>query len=346
MAFITFLKCTIFNRRGSFGLRAICGAAGVLLLLTYCISGVTTIPPGEIAVVYRWGRVSADSQAGPIRPPGILLALPWPIDRVCRLPAKKELSVPMTSLIGGPLESEVAGQTDSQHFQPYLLTGDQSLINISCSAKYVITSPLKYLTCSSNTDDLIQRLLVDQVQSVLRRATVSDILQRKLRDGEQSDESLAEAVRRQLVREVSLLECGIEVTRIEIDRAEPPAEIRDAFDAVQTAQIDQATTSDRMIAKANELVADAESISRQTVAEALGRVETIASNAHREVVDFQAVVHLADAVPTVAAQDQLRREVLQSIVQQPVKTYVVPRNFPGRELRISLPAQGSEDAVP
>ena len=55
----------------------LCAAVVVLLALSYALTGVTQVQPGERAVVRRLGRV-LEEQPGP----GLWFGLPWGIDVV------------------------------------------------------------------------------------------------------------------------------------------------------------------------------------------------------------------------------------------------------------------------
>src|SRR5437764_7460433 len=90
----------------------------VLLLAVYALTGVTQVRPGERAVVRRFGRVLPDKPK-----PGLLIGLPWGMDRVDRIAVDRVQSV----AVGYQPEET----TDPAAMPPgQFLTGDHNLVNV------------------------------------------------------------------------------------------------------------------------------------------------------------------------------------------------------------------------
>ncbi len=58
------------------------------MTLLYVASGITIVKPDEVAVILRWGRLVGATPAFQEHGPGLLFALPRPVDRVVRVPVK------------------------------------------------------------------------------------------------------------------------------------------------------------------------------------------------------------------------------------------------------------------
>ena len=80
------------------GSRMIAWLAVGLFVLFWC-SGITTIGPGEVGLLLRCGRLTGASPADQVRQPGLLLALPYPIDEVIRVPVKQEREIAIKALL-------------------------------------------------------------------------------------------------------------------------------------------------------------------------------------------------------------------------------------------------------
>lgn len=61
-----------------------------LVALAYAFAGFREIAPGEVGLVYRFGRLVVDAEQNPLRSPGLVAAWPPPIDRVVRVSVKRE----------------------------------------------------------------------------------------------------------------------------------------------------------------------------------------------------------------------------------------------------------------
>ncbi len=75
------------------------------LVAIYLCSGVTRVGPNEDALVYRFGTLQRE-----VHPPGLLLALPPPIDRVVRLPTRTQHEIFM---IGWSGDEDSMAQADA-----------------------------------------------------------------------------------------------------------------------------------------------------------------------------------------------------------------------------------------
>src|ERR1700677_4028974 len=88
----------------------------VLVVVVYALTGVTQVRPGERAVVRRFGRVLPDKPK-----PGLLIGLPWGMDRVDRIPVDR-----VQSVVVGYQDTETLSSSEMPAGQ--LLTGDHKLV--------------------------------------------------------------------------------------------------------------------------------------------------------------------------------------------------------------------------
>src|SRR5262249_33837360 len=97
-----------------------------LLALSYGLTGVTQVHPGQQAVVGRLGRV-VNEQPGP----GLWFGLPWGIDVVDRVPIERVRRVE----IGYNPDEDDAGLTPVGQ----LITGDHNLVNMHVVINYKVS---------------------------------------------------------------------------------------------------------------------------------------------------------------------------------------------------------------
>src|SRR3954470_12945613 len=96
----------------------------VVLVAAYLLTGVSSVRPGERAVVRRFGAVVATPG------PGLWVGLPWGIDRIDRVPG--DLVRPVS--VGYEPEAE----RDAPLPPGQLLTGDQNVVNIRVVVDYAV----------------------------------------------------------------------------------------------------------------------------------------------------------------------------------------------------------------
>ena len=68
------------------------------MAVLYALSGISVIKSDEVAVVLRWGRLVGATPALQEHGPGLLFALPRPVDQVVRVQVKHVWEVPVSTL--------------------------------------------------------------------------------------------------------------------------------------------------------------------------------------------------------------------------------------------------------
>ena len=93
----------------------------LLLLVLFCLSGITRVKSGEEALVLRLGKLVK------VQPSGLLLALPYPIDDVIRVPVKQEGEVDISDFLGTTSYNN-SHQTIDALREGSRLTGDHQVV--------------------------------------------------------------------------------------------------------------------------------------------------------------------------------------------------------------------------
>ncbi|MFO0869230.1 MAG: SPFH domain-containing protein [Pirellulales bacterium] len=300
--------------------------------LVCAAAGVRVVAPGEAALVYRLGKLVGDETTA-VRPSGVLWAWPYPIDSVVRLASKRESTADLD--LFWPSEPG-----DGQ----YALTGDRGLVGLQLTVRYVIVSPVKYQRSAAHPTELLYRVVAQDLQKTLLRSSLDEVLQlRGVRchtNGRDTASrmlgNLADVVRDSSQQHLDALDAGALLTSLEIRTASPPHEVRDAFEMLQTARIEQETTQSRMRAQSDEVLFDAESLAKQTVAEARGNAELRRAETSTQVAMFEAHWSSVRRLGRAAACLRLRQEALRDILLQCEHVYYVTEPPAGGEVRVRI----------
>jgi membrane protease subunit HflK len=189
-----------------------------IALAAYLLTGLTQVRPGERGVVRRFGAVVA-------RPgPGPWFGLPWPLERVDRVP----LSFVRPVTVGFVADSEdrtPAGQ---------LLTGDHNLVNVQLVLQYAVRdeddSALdEFVLHRDQIDGLIARCAETALAEWVAAHGIDDVL---LTGKDRLRRWLVERTQEQL-RDYRV---GVAVKSAEVAYLAPPDEVKGEFDAVTRAQ--------------------------------------------------------------------------------------------------------------
>jgi len=191
---------------------------GVLAL--YFASGIYVVPPDRQAVVTRFGRVS-DARVLP----GIHYHWPYPVERIVRLKVRES----KRAIVGGEATDETLGKTPP--FETQFLTGDQNVIQMRAVAQYNISSPSDFLFRAENLEHLVRVA----VETELARETAHRGVDALLTTEKVQVQEAARAHAQELL---DGYRAGVQLTSVNIEVIQPPAEVAEAFRDVSGARAD------------------------------------------------------------------------------------------------------------
>lgn len=204
---------------------------GILALIAvWSFMSFYTVRPEERSVELFLGESSG------VGDPGLNFA-PWPIVRY----EKVQVTGERTTDIG-----TVAGSTDSG----LMLTRDQNIVDIGFQVVWNISDPEKYLFNLVDPENTIRAVSESAMRDIIARSELSPILNR---DRGVISSDLRAAVQATL----DSYNAGISVIRVNLQTAQPPREVIDAFRAVQAAQQERDRLEKEADAYANQVTAGA-----------------------------------------------------------------------------------------
>ena len=302
---------------GEFILRRLSWWIGLLGLL-YLGSGITIIQPDEVGVVYRWGNVRNMGSAQETVQPGMLWALPKPMDRVERIPVQKvfQLSIDglhfrsvgqMTFLQSSTLDPEKVG---------YVLTGDGNVVHVSFGLNYQISDPVLFSTQVVNVEDSLDHVVRSIALSSMASRTVDTILS----DGR---EALLKEISTAVQSRLDNLALGVTVVSLEIQDLVPPYQVKDEFNAVQTASIEAKTKKQEAEEYRAQQIPRAETNYKKEVSKANAESQKLLATARAESKIFEQLALEAQRNSTVVRR-RLLQERLENIGKSAGEVRFVP----------------------
>jgi membrane protease subunit HflK len=204
----------------------------VAMAALYVASGITVIKSDEVAVVLRWGRLVGATPALQEHGPGLLFALPRPIDRVVRVQAKHISETTVDELNDAVSAEEDTGlyATLDPLMQGYALTADQNVVHAQVVARYRVRDVGEWAFYGPKSDDILRV----EVSAAMVRSLGEMAVDRVLSDGRK--DLIAIAMRR-AQQGLDAAHAGLELTSLELTRLSPPAATAMDFEEVQSAYI-------------------------------------------------------------------------------------------------------------
>jgi membrane protease subunit HflK len=254
---------------GSFGGR---GLALVLLaiLALWGFSGFFRVEPDELGVVLRFGKYVRDAT------PGLNYHLPYPIETALTPNALRVKKIDIGMRIDDDLRRGGSRIRDVPE-ESLMLTGDENIVDVDFSVFWLIKprGVADYLFNIQNPEGTVKAVAESAMREVIGRSQIQPILTG-------ARQTIEGGVQELMQKTLDNYGSGIQVTQVQLQKVDPPAQVIDAFRDVQAARSDAEraqneaqTYANRVIPEAKGRVAkitqDAEAYKEQTVAEATGQ---------------------------------------------------------------------------
>ena len=242
-----------------------------LLLVFFASSSVYRVDTDQQGVVLRFGHfVRAEA-------PGLHVKLPYPIETVY-LP-----NVTRINRIDVGTREGAGGSTANYSEESLMLTGDENIVDISFAVRWriKIDGATNFLFNVADPERTVKAIAESAMREVVGQSNIQALLTTGRSD-------VQERVKLQIQTALDNYQAGIEVTEVEVQNANPPAAVIDAFRDVQAAQADQErlqfeanTYANQVVPKARgraaQITQNAEAYREQTVAAAEGEAKRFLS---------------------------------------------------------------------
>lgn len=260
------------------------GKGGIALIVLaavgfYLWNALYTVRPEERSVVLTFGERSG------IGEPGLNFIL-WPVQSREIIPVTRENTVEIGSQPGGGQRASRASD------EGLMLTGDANIIDIGFQLVWNIRDPQQYLFNLANPEATVAAVAESAMREVIGRSEMKPILNRDRAIVSQEVQELIQTT-------LDNYESGINVVRVNFEKADPPQEVIDAFRDVQAAEQERDTLEKRADAYANERLAGARGEAAQLVQEAEGYRARVVNEAEGEASRFKAVFAEYEKAPEV-----------------------------------------------
>jgi len=299
-----------------------------LVALGILVSGITIIRPDEVALLLRFGRLTGHTRADQIHGPGLLLALPYLIDEVVRVPVKRIQETRIDALTSGIRQSINSLDVTKEG---YALTADHNIVQPGVVLKYQITDPAVWALQISTPDALIR----DAVVAALTRTLGETAIDPVLGDGKK------ELVSRALARAQARLDADgpwVRLVALELTSIRPPFAVAPAFDAVHSAFVQRETLMGQARGYREQglpkAAAEAQAATREAEADAAARIAT----ARGDAAAFLAIRAEYRRNPAVVRQ-RLYREAMEQVFITLGSRVLVPPGADGG--RLLIPGDGA-----
>jgi membrane protease subunit HflK len=276
--------------------------AGLIVVVVWLFSGVYVVNPDEQGVVLRFGAYNR------VTTPGINYHLPWPIESVETPQVTRENQLNVGYLVPRPGSNSDAVRDVPE--ESLMLTGDENIVDINFTVFWVIRDASDFLFnvqgLGTQQDFTIRAAAESAMREVVGRNQIEPILTA-------NREPIQEEVRGLMQRILDSYGAGVTITRVQMQKADPPAQVLEAYRDVQAARTDQDRMRNEAEAYANRVVPEARGGAARIVQQAEGYKQQVVAQAQGEAQRFVAVYDQYKRAPDVTRR-RIYLETMQDIL--------------------------------
>ena len=230
----------------------------------WAYASLYTVKPEEKSIELFLGTYYKTGESG-------LNFAPWPIVKAEVLTTTRE----NTEDIGVGIRG---GRADDG----LMLTGDENIVDIDFQVVWNISDPREFLFNLADPRKTIQAVSESAMREVIGRSELSPILNR--------DRALISSEVGALIQTtLDSYDSGVNIVRLNFDKADPPTEVIDAFRDVQAAEQERDTLEKQADAYANKALAQARGEAAQLLEEAEGYKAKVVNEASGEASRFLSI---------------------------------------------------------
>lgn len=286
------------------------GIIGLALLVGagfWLFSGVYTVDQGEQAIELRFGRYQESKGAG------LHWHIPTPFESVTIINTQHVNTVEVGYRKGTSSISTVPREA-------LMLTEDENIIDVQFAVQYDVKDPTDLLF---NVSEFNNRNMAETVVRQATESAVREIVGRSTMDFAITEgrAQLASETKSLVQRILDRYQTGINVRTVEMQNAQPPSQVKNAFDDVVRAREDEERIKNLAQAYANDIIPKARGFAARITQEAVAYKASTVAKAEGNASRFEQVLNEYAKAPGVT-RDRLYLEAMEEVLSNSSKMLI------------------------
>ncbi|MGU3493778.1 FtsH protease activity modulator HflK [Xanthobacteraceae bacterium A53D] len=224
------------------------GTKGAILLVAlvvagWLLSGFYRVEPDEQGVVLRFGKFVQVTQ------PGLNYHLPYPIETVVTPKVTRVNRIDIGMRLTEDPRRNAAAMRDVPE-ESLMLTGDENIVDVDFAVFWVINNAEHYLFNVQNPEGTIKAVAESSMRELIGRNNIQPILTG-------ARQTIETGVQDLMQRTLDSYGAGVQITQVQMQKVDPPAQVIDAFRDVQAARADAERAQNEAQTYANRVLPEA-----------------------------------------------------------------------------------------
>lgn len=263
-------------------------AIPAVLVAGWLFQSFYSVKPEEQSVELFLGEFSE------IGEPGLNFA-PWPLVTYEKLPVTRENTINVGS------DAASRGRDDG-----LMLTGDENIVDINFQVVWNIARPDEFLFNLADPEATIRAVSESAMREVIGQSEMKPILNR-------DRAVISDRVETLIQETLQGYGAGVNIVRVNFDKADPPQQVIEAFRDVQAAAQDRITAENQAEADANQQLAAARGEVAQIIQDAEGYRAQVVNDAKGEAARFNSIYQEYRNAPEVTRK-RMYLETLEGVL--------------------------------
>lgn len=295
------------NGGGSSTPRSLPGGAWMvvgILAAIWVMTGFYIVDASSKGVVLRFGKLQE------ITEPGARWHLPWPIE-------SKEV-VNVSALHTADIGFRGSSKASKVPEESLMLTDDLNIVDVQFAVQYLMIDPKAVLfnnrSYEANAEDLVRQAAETATRQIVGESKMDYVLNEGRTEVAQRSAKLMQDI-------LDRYKSGIKISRVNMQNAQPPEQVQQAFDDANKANQDRERQINEGQAYANDILPKAEGTASRLRAEANGYQQRIIASAEGDASRFKQVLTEYRKAPAVM-RERLYLDMMQQVLSNTSKIVV------------------------
>jgi modulator of FtsH protease HflK len=275
------------------------------IVVIWLASGFYRVLPDEVGVVLRFGAFNRTT------PPGLHYHLPAPMETVLR-PAVTRVN--RTEVGYRTEETRHGGGMTQSPEEALMLTGDENIIDINFTVFWVIKDAKFYLFNIRDPEGTVKAAAESAMREIIGETPIVEALASGRGKIETETQRLLQVL-------LDAYGAGVEITQVQLQKADPPSQVIESFRDVQRALADREKLRNQAEAYRNDILPKARGQAQQIKQEAEAYRQQVIARSTGDAARFNSVYQAYRAAQDITTQ-RLYIETIEEILGKSSKVII------------------------
>lgn len=278
-----------------------------VLGLLWLSSGVYEVKEGEEAAVVRFGRFVRKGT------PGLNYHLPAPLELAIteKVNQSRRIEIGYKSIVG---ISRNGDNIKPNSAESTMLTGDENIVELNCDVMWHINDLEKFIFNIINPEEAVKTAAESAIREIIGKTPISSVLSNQKQEITAKIEELTQKI-------LDQYHAGVSIEKVQLLKAEPPAEVIDAYRDVQTSKADKEREINQAQSYNNDILPKARGEAAKILEEAEGYKQEVISRAMGDSKRFTAI-YKQYTFNKQLTKDRLYLEAVEEVLKGATKTII------------------------